>query len=568
MGRLRRVWLGLGLATTVVLAGCTSSGGAHPDGGSPSKPVEFGTHDINAHPASELRKGGTFTLAIPQWATQYNYNQTDGAVDQVAQIDSLVEPVLFHLDAKGVPHANPDYLASAAVTSTSPQTVTYRLNPKARWSDGRPLSATDFEAQWRALGTGDERYNIADPSGYDRIKEVRQGAGPHEVKVVFRTPYADWQRLFTPLFPASAVGTPEQFNKGWVNRIPVTAGPFRIASIDRTEQTVTAVPDPHWWGTPPRLDKVIFRTLLPAAAQQAYLNGEIDAVNAATTEDYGKLKGAKNSDIRIGSAWDEVHMSLNGAGGPLSDIDVRHAVQRAVNRQALADVAAEGLPVGVPLLGNHIFMTNQPGYVDHSAPWGKYDLAEAGRILDRAGWKNRGEGRPRVKDGKELRLRFVLSNATNRLGLDLAQLVQQMLAQVGIMVDITKVPANDYGPKYLFTGNFDMVIFRFTGLVYPSSTVSIYQQPKGDQAYLNYGRVSDAKLDHLLKQAAGTLDRTRATELYNQADAEIWRLGHDVELYQRPQVMAVRKGLANFGVPGLGDIDFAKVGWVKGAPGG
>ncbi|WP_330307269.1 MULTISPECIES: ABC transporter family substrate-binding protein [unclassified Streptomyces] len=563
MARLRRSWVASGLVMLALVSGCTSSGGAHPDGGTPTKAVEYGSQDINSRPVNQLKQGGTLTLANPQWVTQYNFNQTDGAVDQVEQIDSLVEPVLFRLDAKGVPQADPDYVTSAELTSTSPQTVTYHLNPKARWSDGKPLSVRDFAAQWQALGRGDDRFGIADPSGYDRIKDVRQGADAHEVKVVFSTPYADWQRLFTPLFPAPATGTPDQFNKGWINRIPVTAGPFRIDSIDRTAQTVTAVPDPGWWGTPPRLDKVIFRTLLPDAAQQAYLNGEIDAVNAATTEDYAKLKGAKDSEIRTGSAWDEVHVSLNGVGGPLADIDVRHAVQRAVRREALAQVAAEGLPVGVPLLGNHIFMTNQPGYADHSSPWGTYDLDEARRILDSAGWKSQGDGKPRVKDGKELRLRFVLSNATNRLGLDLAQLIQQMLAQAGVAVDITKVPANDYASKYLFKGNFDMVIFRFTGLTYPGSTVSIYQQPKGEQAFLNYGRVSDAKLDGLLKKAAGTLDRTRATELYNQADAEIWRLGHDVELYQRPQVMAVRKGLANYGVPGLGNIDFAKVGWER-----
>ncbi|MET9364411.1 ABC transporter family substrate-binding protein [Streptomyces sp. NPDC006632] len=558
-----RVWTALGTAAALLLAGCTSST-ARPGGSARPLPApSYGTEGIDRQPPGSLRQGGTMTLATSQWVTQYNVNQAAGSIGEASEIDSLVEPELFHRDAKGVPHPNPDYLLSASVTTASPQTVTYRLNPRARWSDGKPLGVADFEAQWRALGRGDDRYLVADPSGYDQISQVRPGHDASEVQVVFRSPYADWQRLFGPLFPASATSTPEQFNNGWRARIPVTAGPFKIASMDPTTQSVTAVPDPAWWGTRPRLDKVVFRALLPAAALQAYLNGEIDAVNAATAEAYQQLKSARDSTVRIGSAWDEVHVSLNGAGGPLQDIDVRHAVQRAVDRQALANVAAERLPIGVPLLGNHIFMTNQPGYADNSGELGTYDPKAAERLLDRAGWKPTGAGEPRAKAGKSLKLRFVIAESTNRLGLDLAQLLQQMLAQVGIAVEIQKVPADDYGPKYLDVGNFDLAIFRFTDMTYPSQLQAVYRLPRGAQSFLNYGRISDATLDGLLKEASATLDPQRAAQLYNQADREIWQLGHDVELYQRPEMIAVRKGLANFGVPGLGDIDFAAVGWRK-----
>ncbi|MGW2813474.1 ABC transporter family substrate-binding protein [Streptomyces sp. NPDC001415] len=566
MARLRgaRMRAALGAAAALVLAGC-SSPAAPQHGASPHamKAPAYGAEDIGRRPPQSLRQGGTLTLATTQWITQYNVNQAAGTIGEAAEIDSLVEPKLFRRDAKGVPHANPDYLLSASVTATSPQTVTYRLNPHARWSDGKPLGVADFEAEWKALGRGDDRYLVADPSGYDQIAEVRQGGDPSEVQVVFRSPYADWQRLFDPLFPAAATSTPEQFNTGWSGRIPITAGPFRIASMDRTTQSVTAVPDPAWWGTKPRLDKVVFRALLPAAALHAYLNGEIDAVNAATAEAYQQLKSAPDSTVRTGSAWDEVHVSLNGAGGPLQDVDVRHALQRAVNRQALADVAAEGLPVGVPLLGNHIFMTNQPGYADNSGELGTFDPEAAERLLDRAGWKSPGRGKPRVKGGQSLKLRFVIAESTNRLGLDLAQLLQQMLAQVGIGVEIQKVPADDYGPKYLDVGNFDLAIFRFTDLTYPSQSQAVYRLPRGAQSFQNYGRISDTTLDNLLKEASGTLDPARAAQLYNQADTEIWKLGHDVELYQRPQLMAVRAGLANYGIPGLGDLDFAAVGWTK-----
>ncbi|MCX3058687.1 ABC transporter family substrate-binding protein [Streptomyces beihaiensis] len=560
MGRARKVGAFVLAVITLPLAGCADSGGAP----HPARAASVtGSEDIGAEPVGRLRDGGTLTLSNPLWPTQLNFLQVDGSTVAASQLVSLVEPSLFLRDARGTPEPDPDYLVSAEVTRTSPQTVVYRFNPRARWSDGKPIGVRDFVAQWRALGRGDDRYHVADTAGYDRIASVGAGASAHEVKVVFRTPYADWRRLFTPLYPASAIDTPEKFNKGWVDRVPVTAGPFTVGSLDRTSETAVVRRDSHWWGREPRLSKVIVRTLTPDAALQAYRNGEIDSVNAANAEDYARLRDAKNSEIRTGSSWDEVHIALNGAHGPLADLAVRQAVQHAVNRKALAAVAGKGLPVTVPLLGNHIFMTNQPGYVDHSKPWGDYDPDAARRLLDKAGWTAHGSAGARTRNGARLRLRFVVSSGTNQLGLDLAQLLQQMLGQVGIAVDIAKVPADDYFSKYLGRGDFDLAMFRFEGLTHPSDVVAIYRKTHGDETYLNYGRVCDTTVDHLLSEASGTLDRKRATALYNEADAEIWRIGHDIELYQRPQVLAVRAGLANYGVPGLGDIDWTKVGWKK-----
>ncbi|MER7181571.1 ABC transporter family substrate-binding protein [Streptomyces hyaluromycini] len=564
MERLRAwsAWLAVWALVVLTATGCSGSGG-HDDSRHRALPT-YGTYDINALPSGDLRSGGTLTVPITQMITQFNFNHVDGALDDVWTVDTMTEPRLFTRDAEGVPRIVRDYLTSATVsTAGSRQVVTYRLNPKARWSDGRALSWRDFAAQWHAVGGGDDRYLVADPSGYDRIADVRRGAGAHDVEVTFKKPYADWRRLFTPLFPAVAYDSPVRFDSDWQGRLPVTAGPFKLASVDRTAQTLTLVRDAAWWGTRPRLDRVVFRVLDPDAALQAFLNGEVDVVNAATSDAYAQLAKAQDTAIRIGSAWDEVHITLNGAGGPLADRAVRNALQQAVDRPALAEVAAAGLPVKVPLLGNHFYMTNQPGYADDSGPYGRFDLKAADRALDRAGWRSQGAGKPRVKDGRSLTLRLVLSEGTNRLGEDLAQLVQQMLARAGVRVDIEKVPASAYGPQYLDKGNFDLAIFRFTGLTYPSSAYAVYRRPAGGQVFENYGRVGSAQVDELLDKAAGTLDTRTAQRLYNEADTEIWRLGHDIELYQRPQILAVRKGLANYGVPGLGDIDFTKAGWEK-----
>ena len=67
----------------------------------------------------------------------------------------------------------------------------------------------------------------------------------------FDKPFADWMALWSPLYPAKYQDTAAHFNSGYLSKIPVTAGPFKIEKIDKTAKTVSMVPDPNWWGAKP-----------------------------------------------------------------------------------------------------------------------------------------------------------------------------------------------------------------------------------------------------------------------------------------------------------------------------
>ncbi|WP_240167809.1 ABC transporter family substrate-binding protein [Streptomyces noursei] len=551
------------LSTAAVLTACGGSGGASADASRGGSAPAVGTQDLNPHPAADLRQGGTLKMTIQQWIGQYNPNQVDGTQGDASSITELVEPDLFLLDAKGVPHRNPDFLTSAEVVSDHPQVVRYRLNPKAKWSDGKPLSWRDFAAQWKALNGRDKRFAAADTSGYAQISEVARGADDQEVTVTFGTPYADWQRLFDPLLPASLNATPESFATAWAGTVPVTANAFRIGSYDRTAQTITAVPDPNWWGQKPKLDRIIYWALDGSGYVDAYLNKEIDYTSAASPEAYQRLKGDKGTDIRIGARWDQVTLSLNGRRGPLKDVRVRQAVMLGVDRSALAKVAGKDLPFQPKVLGNHFFMPNQEGYQDNSGGFGKRDTARAEQLLDAAGWRDNGPGKPRTKDGRQLTLDYVLPSDTAGLAMDQAKLTQQMLGEIGVAVELRKVPSNDYFDKYIHRSNYDLSQFRQVDQVFRSEAYGGYRTPQGDNTFTNYGGVSSPEVDALLLEASRTTDAARQIALYNKADAAVWRLGHSLPLYQRPQIFAVRKGLANFGPTGLGSEQLAEAGWLK-----
>jgi peptide/nickel transport system substrate-binding protein len=541
------------VAVTGILAAC--SGGSTATTSQSAAP-KTGSTDINPQPRSALKPGGTLHLSIQQWITQYNVGQVDGTQGDGQAILAMTEPRLWYLDESAKPSPNPDVLASAAVTGTNPEVVTYRLNPKATWSDSTPITWQDFATQWRTRNGTDKRFQVATTSGYDVISDVAKGADDREVKVTFKEPFADWQSLFDPLLPGSALDTPEKFNTGWIEKVPVWGGPWKVGTADKTSQTITMVPNPGYWGTKPLLDSVVFRALDSEAITEAYLDKEIDEAPAREPDAYKRLAGAATTKIRAGGRWDETLLTL-GSQGPLADVRVRQAIGAAIDRDAIAKAQSSGLPFPVHTVGNHFLMPSQDGYQDNAGDYGKLDLARAKSLLDQAGWTAATDGKTRAKNGQTLKLTYVVSSSSTAT---FPQLIQNMLAQAGITVALRKVPGNDFFEKYVYRGSFDLVSFRNVDQSFPSLSYPAFLSD-GPQ---NFGKIGSPDIDKLIGQAAAETDHAKQIGLLNQVDTLLWQEEHSIVLFQTPQILAVRDGLANFGAYGLSDDrQYVNIGFTK-----
>ncbi|MEU5983804.1 ABC transporter family substrate-binding protein [Streptomyces sp. NPDC047434] len=260
-----------------VLAGCSSD-----DEG---EQAAAAAQDNAPAARDKVADGGTMRWAVDALPTTLNAFQADadGATNRIA---GAVLPSLYTLDARGRPQRNADYLESAKVVETEPkQVVLYKLNQQAVWSDGREIGAPDFVAQWRALSGRDTAYWTARNSGYERIERIERGKDDLEVRVTFGKPYADWQSLFTPLYPKEVMGSPSSFNDGARTALKATAGPFELKGIDRKSGEVTLVRSARWWGQPAKLDtlrlKAVPRTERVAALSAGSLDlAEIDRAAA------------------------------------------------------------------------------------------------------------------------------------------------------------------------------------------------------------------------------------------------------------------------------------------------
>jgi len=238
----------------------------------------------------------------------------------------------------------------------------------------------------------------------------------------------------------------------------------------------------------------------------------------------------------------------------------------AIDRTTIAKALLVPLGRDPQVLNNHVFMTNQTGYQDNSGDVGKYNVEKARQLLDEAGWKL--DGTVRKKNGKPLEITFVIPSGVIQSRHE-SELVQNMLAQVGVTVKIDTVPSNVYFDKYIRPGQYDFTVFSWMGTSFPiSSSKSIYGNPTKDakgqlDIRQNYARTGSPEIDKLYDQANEELDRKKALEIANRADTLIWGEVHSLTMYQRPELAACKKGLANFGAFGFADWIYEDIGWTK-----
>lgn len=563
---MRSTRIGVGLtATALAVALGASACSSSKSSSTPKAAPKASVNDVNPVPRSQLKQGGTLTWPMDQFSTQWNYNEVDGPETSTNDVIGSMMPILFHFDAGGTPSANLDYLAGEPTVSTAggKQTVTYELNPKAKWSTGTPISEADFAAQWKAMNGTDSAYDTATTTGYQQVSNVAQGKSPQEIVVTFSSNFADWKSLFWPLYPASTNSSPDAFNKGWINKIPVTAGPFKFGAFNATDKTVTVLRDPNWWGDPALLDKIVFKSVDDAAVADAFASGEIDFFDIGPdATNYKKAVAVKNAKVRVAGGPNFRHVTLNGTSPDLTDVRVRQAIAEAINRTAIAKSDLAGLPWPDQPLNNHFYVNNQKGYQDNAGTVGQYNPTAAKQLLDAAGWVQ-GSGQFRTKAGKTLELKLVVPDGV-QISLNEGQLMQKFLAQVGIKLDIDSVNSDDFFDKYLNPGQFDLTVFAWIGNAFPvSSNASIYQNPQGANFFQNYARVGSPAVDGMLTKAQGDLDAAQVIKDTNAVDAAIWQEAAVIPFYQRPNFVAEKANLANYGAFGFADYVYQDIGFTS-----
>jgi peptide/nickel transport system substrate-binding protein len=135
-------------------------------------------------------------------------------------------------------------LADSVETDDARSFVTFALNPAARFSDGRPVSAADVLFSWQLLrdrGRPNHRLYYGKVAKAEVLDErtVRfdlAGSNDRELPLIL---------ALMPILPKHAVD-PESFEETTLAK-PIGSGPYVVAEVD-VGRSVTLKRDPDYWG--------------------------------------------------------------------------------------------------------------------------------------------------------------------------------------------------------------------------------------------------------------------------------------------------------------------------------
>ena len=545
---IRRIAVVSAIALLPIISTSLPASAAKGDGNGP---------DVNEQPVAKLKKGGTFVWAINNLPDNFNTSQIDGNTADTSYIMSATLPGFFSVDKTGALVVDKNYASSVELTSKKPQVVTYTLNPKAVWSDGKPVGLADFVGMWKANNGSNTAYESVSTTGYEDIASVKAGKSKGQIVVTFKNIYADWQGLFGGLLPASLTATPEAFNKSWVSAPTVTAGPFKYSSTDVAGSTVTLVPNTKWWGDKPVLAKIVYRAIPPATQLDALANGEVDYIDIGpNATNYQRAKDMAGVTVHVSKAPNYRHMTFGSATAISQNKTIRQAIMMSIDRSTIAKAMIGPIDPTASSLDNHVFVKGLACYTNNAGIYGTQNLQRVNTMLNAAGWK----GSPRKNaDGVELKIAITIPSGVPTSAQE-AQLMQAMLAPAGITLTINTVPLADFFAKYITPGNFEMTVFSWIGTVFPISGATGILTTTGEQ---NYGKIGTAAIDKLFASANQELDPVKRCALANRADKLVWEEGHSMITYQRPNVTATDSKIANMGSWGFTSLDYTKIGFTK-----
>ncbi|MDC0772881.1 ABC transporter family substrate-binding protein [Streptomyces sp. HD] len=180
------------------------------------------------------------------------------------------------------------------------------------------------------------------------------------------------------------------------------------------------------------------------------------------------------------------------------------------------------------------------------------------------------EARPLAKGGKPLMLRFVVPSGEGSQTLrTVADRIGLMLERVGIRTAITKVSDESYFKDHIANGQYDLALYSWPTSAYPATDARpIYAKPvpAADGSLnveQNYTRVGTDQVDQLFDQAIATLDEGENRGLIRKADSRIWAAAGSIPLYQRPQLTAAKKNVANAGAFGFRTPVYEDMGFLE-----
>jgi peptide/nickel transport system substrate-binding protein len=411
------------------------------------------------------------------------------------------------------------------------KTLRLTIRPSVKFSDGTDMTLDDIV--WSL-----DRARVPDVGAWSfllaSIDKV-ETAGDNQIVIRLKNPDLTILPALTTfnasvmprkLVEAEKGATIDEKATNFANH-PVGTGPFMMKSWER-DVAMTLVPNPHYWRKGddgkalPYVDEVKLTVVPDDATRILQLkSGQVDGIEQVPYAQAGDLKQASNVRMELWPATRLTYLTVrayptlkNGDVNPIGDVKVRQALQYALDKDAIIQVATHGIG------------TKMKSFIPSATPmfYGEktlfdYDPVKAKQLLAEAGYP----------DGFPVTCLLLANSSDEQTNLTL---VQQMWEQVGVKMTIETLDNASRNARYNAEDFQCRVQFWTNDIADPSQITSyVAYYPNVHSLHTGYNN------DELNKAYEASLtegDPEKRAQLYKKIQEIYSPTGPMIYLYETP----------------------------------
>ncbi len=431
-------------------------------------------------------------------------------------------------------------LATSWEVSGDGLTWTFHLRRDVLFHDGTPFRADAVVfSLGRQFKEDHPHHRVAGAYQYwnsmsmnEIVKDIR-AVDDHTLEIELSRPNAPFLSNLAMNF--CAIVSPSAVRRRGADypRHPVGTGPFRFVEWIKDDRIVLDK-NPDYWGDPPRVDRLIFRSIPENSVRLIALShGSIHGMDNLVPDFIPDIEANPDLQLLTQAGMNVGYLAMNMDRPPFHLLKVRRAINHAVNKKALADNLYHGMAIpAVNPIPPTLWSYNEEieGYA--------YDPDRARALLEEAGFP----------DGFQTTLwAMPVPRPYMPQPLKIAQAIQADLTAVGIEAEIVTFEWGTYLDK-VQRGQHDMALLGWTGdngdpdnflyvlldkraTTFPANNIAFYR--------------SDA-LHELLVAAQREVAPESRTALYRKAQEIVHRDAPWVPLVHAAQTAAFRTSVSGF----------------------